>query len=967
MDGIPFLVSAAQPLGLIQVTDLSGRRHASVLHGAFIQHIDNLTNKAYKVIAVYADGEGGIDAIKDYIKKVAQYNPAGPEQHVPVIERTIRTIKERVRAILCGLPYTLPSSLLPDLLSYVVRALNMIPKQHSTDNLCAREKLTGRKIDAKRDLRIEFGQYVQAKEPNIITNSMSDRTEGCIALLPKNTSTGSVEFLKLATLHRVTRDQWEELPTPDTVITYMNNMAGKQKRKLSKDPIFRMGTKVIVPEAAVEPAEPDEHISEEPTRTVTFLLQDEEDIEEEVINNVEQHETDIEHQSDEHDTGGDVTQEVIHDTDTSDMGVSHMGADYMGAEHTDVEETAYELPDIYYETNEDGDVVMDDSEAVYYGPTDRPVLPTWKDSGTDKDNLQDNVQQPSSVQETTHRYNLRQQRSNWRQKVFMTAVEAVQKSDTKYVYHTSIKACIKTHGTKATMSAVKDELSQMIEKQVWKPVRKSDIKDKTKIIPSHMFMKVKVDAEGNFLKIKARGVAGGNMQDKRYIRKEDISSPTLMTRSVMLMTAIAAEEGRKVITGDVPGAYLHVDRQGELYMVISADVAAILVEIDPTYKSYLNDNGTIHVQLLKALYGCVESAKLWYEYLRAKLLEQGFTQNPVDPCVFNKTVDSVQITVGIYVDDVMGSSVSNALLGDLEERLDEWFKGIKWLRGNKHNYIGMTFTFNRDKKTVGVSMSNYVDELMSKYNVTGKSKYPCSEQLFELDEQSPHLDNKQKEEFHSAIASVLFLAKRARPDLLLTTSFLTTRIQQPTEDDYKKLYKMLRYINTTRHLHLTIDATMITEPWISIDASYGAHADGKGHTGAVEGIGIGCFNFKSSKQKTVSKSSTEAEILATSDALSLALNTREFLHHQGYKLKPTKVYQDNESSIHMMTHGKGNSDRSKHIKVRNFWIADQINLGEIVLVHMRTEDMVSDLLTKPITGKRFLKLRNILLNGVESA
>ena len=110
VDGIPFLVSAAQPLGLIQVTDLSGRRHASVLHSAFIEHMDNLTNKAYKVIAVYADGEGGIDAIKDYIKKVAQYNPAGPEQHVPVIERTIRTIKERVRAILCGLPYTLPSS-----------------------------------------------------------------------------------------------------------------------------------------------------------------------------------------------------------------------------------------------------------------------------------------------------------------------------------------------------------------------------------------------------------------------------------------------------------------------------------------------------------------------------------------------------------------------------------------------------------------------------------------------------------------------------------------------------------------------------------------------------------------------------------------------------------------------------------------------------------------------------------------
>ena len=68
-----------------------------------------------------------------------------------------------------------------------------------------------------------------------------------------------------------------------------------------------------------------------------------------------------------------------------------------------------------------------------------------------------------------------------------------------------------------------------------------------------------------------------------------------------------------------------------------------------------------------------------------------------------------------------------------------------------------------------------------------------------------------------------------------------------------------------------------------------------------------------------------------------------------------------------MKHGKGNSDRFKHIKIRNFWITDQINLGEVVLVRMRTENMISDLLTKPITGERFLKLRKILLNCNDSA
>ena len=104
VDNIPFMVSVAAPPGLIQVTDLKGGRNASILHTAFIQHHDTLRNAEYKLKAVYVDGEGGVDAIKDYIRKVAEYNPAGPEQHVPVVERAIRTIKERVRSTLCGIP-----------------------------------------------------------------------------------------------------------------------------------------------------------------------------------------------------------------------------------------------------------------------------------------------------------------------------------------------------------------------------------------------------------------------------------------------------------------------------------------------------------------------------------------------------------------------------------------------------------------------------------------------------------------------------------------------------------------------------------------------------------------------------------------------------------------------------------------------------------------------------------------------
>ena len=61
----------------------------------------------------------------------------------------------------------------------------------------------------------------------------------------------------------------------------------------------------------------------------------------------------------------------------------------------------------------------------------------------------------------------------------------------------------------------------------------------------------------------------------------------------------------------MPGAYLHADMIGDLYMILPKELATVLIDMEDTYKTYLTPNGTIYVKLLKALYGCVESARLW--------------------------------------------------------------------------------------------------------------------------------------------------------------------------------------------------------------------------------------------------------------------------------------------------------------------------------------------------------------------
>ena len=155
------------------------------------------------------------------------------------------------------------------------------------------------------------------------------------------------------------------------------------------------------------------------------------------------------------------------------------------------------------------------------------------------------------------------------------------------------------------------------------------------------------------------------------------------------------------------------------------------------------------------------------------------------------------------------------------------------------------------------------------------------------------LDEKRKKEFHSDVAKLLYLAKRTRGQILTPVSHLASRVNNPTEDDVNKLNRVLAYLNTTADEVMHMRAGGGVEPEVYIDASYGVHADGSSRTGMVimmAGVAIGCW---SSKQKLVTKSSTEAEIVGLSDGLTNAIWMRELVLAQGYILGPTSIFEDN--------------------------------------------------------------------------
>jgi hypothetical protein len=281
----------------------------------------------------------------------------------------------------------------------------------------------------------------------------------------------------------------------------------------------------------------------------------------------------------------------------------------------------------------------------------------------------------------------------------------------------------------------------------------------------------------------------------------------------------------------------------------------------------------------------------------------------------------------------------------------------------------MTFDYRKNGQ-VKITMKKFIGDLLDDNcaDIVGVAETPATNDLFTVRDisLSPLLLRGESERFHSITASLLYLSKRVRPDILTAVSFLTRRVMNPQKDDWTKLVRTIKYLRKTRAKGMILKPGEFISILAYIDASYGVHWDMKSHTGVVIGIGQGPVYAKSGTQKLNTKSSTEAELVGVSDSTGQVVWTRNFLLEQGYNMGPATIYQDNMSTIALIKNGRSNSERTRHIAIRFFFLADRVNSNEISIEYMPTGEMLADILTKPLQGELFRRLRDRLLNWYDA-
>ena len=522
------------------------------------------------------------------------------------------------------------------------------------------------------------------------------------------------------------------------------------------------------------------------------------------------------------------------------------------------------------------------------------------------------------------------------------------------------------------MQAAKDELNQVCDENVWEPVHIQDIPSENRnIYPSHVFGKIKTSVDGQ-QKYKARIVFDGSKQPPPQFAYLN-TSPTADIISVMTLLAIAAATDAKIFAMDVKGAFLKVARKADdkpIFMRISPEVAEVLMTIRPDYKPFKNNNGTIYVKIKKAIYGMVESPRLFYDDLVYNLKENGFVRLNADKCIFKKEDENGTTFLAIWVDDILGITVKgndshrDTLMDALTKRYGKATIQTAIRPGEKIKYLNMTVT-KESQGTIRLDQKEYIEKLLSDNNIHGYSKYPASQNLFEEKEDAQPLSVKDAEIFQSQVMALLYVALRTRPDILCAILYLSTRVSKSTENDKGKLLKVFQYLRYTKSLGRVFNPDNLNVSAM-IDASYAIYSDAKGQSGIILSLGMkgGMIYITARKQKLVAKSSTEAELIALNDGSSRILWLKELMTELGYNQGPTKVYQDNKSTIYLAESGEGKLGKTKHIQVRYFYIKQLIDNHDIYLEHKTTNNMTADILTKPLLGDKFITFRNEILNEI---
>lgn len=481
------------------------------------------------------------------------------------------------------------------------------------------------------------------------------------------------------------------------------------------------------------------------------------------------------------------------------------------------------------------------------------------------------------------------------------------------------------------MSAIEEEKQSLAENDTWDIVSEDEARGK-KLLSNRWVFRIKDNGV-----YKARLVVRGCEQKENFDYNE-IFSPVANASGIKFLMCLAVERDMVMAKFDVKTAFLHGNLEETIFMKIP--------------EGYTNLGGKV-CKLKKSLYGLKQAPLCWNVTLTDFLKELGLIKIKSDHCIFKSKSENLYLA--IHVDDGFVIAKNEKEIEDFFKRLNSKFKMTTEI--NPKTYLGMEI--ERGAENLKLTQKQYIKNVLATFNMSeakGVTTPMLPNQERDLDPATS-----SKFPYRQAVGALLYLSNKTRPDIAYAVSIASRNLENPKESDIDNVKRIFKYLRQNPDSGVMFKKTGEIKLDAYCDSSFADDRETrKSTTGFIILMSGGALTWSSRKQPIVTLSTTESEFVAAADCTKEVLYLKHLIEEivSESKLR-TVLHIDNQSAIKIIKNGVFNK-RSKHIEVRYHFLHEKYCEKVIDVEYCPSEKQLADILTKPLCGQKFEKLKNSL-------
>ncbi|CAL1353625.1 unnamed protein product [Linum trigynum] len=487
-------------------------------------------------------------------------------------------------------------------------------------------------------------------------------------------------------------------------------------------------------------------------------------------------------------------------------------------------------------------------------------------------------------------------------------------------------------------SALRTEHNALLRNHTWDLVPRQP---HFNVLGNKWVYRIKHHSDGSINLFKCRLVAKGFHQ-RPGVDFQDTYSPVVKPVTVRTVFTIALSQSWPIKQFDVNNAFLQGPLDDEVYMVQPPGF------VDPLHPHHV-------CRLRRAIYGLRQAPRACYTALSSFLIEFGFRKTESDASLFVYQQSGIILYFLVYVDDLLLTGNDVAALTAFQTALAHKFS-LKAL-GDVNYFLGIEVIPTATGYIL--SQHKYMTDILARFHMLDAA--PVSTPLASSVSLTLHDGTCPTDatRFRQVLGALQYLVY-TRPDIAFSINKLSQYMHSPSSHHWQCLKRLLRYVCGTLSYGLAIRRSSLPMRITAFaDSDWAGNIDDRTSTSAyLVYLGSTLISWHSQKQRTVARSSTEAEYRAIAHATAELEWVRNLLQelHQPLTESPT-VLSDNLGATHFSANPVFHS-RMKHLALDYHFVRQLVQSGRLSVRYIPTAQQLADMLTKPLAASRFLLLRS---------